>query len=85
MREEAATQGQRSVVEGPRGLVHWGAFREGLRGSAPLRMEVGSGSDGNNLDMHTEAWPAEGQQGAEDCSLLSAGEGTGALCHCTWG
>lgn len=48
-------------------------------------MEVGSGGDGNSLDMHPEAWPAEGQQSAEDCSLLNVGEGTRALCHCTWG
>lgn len=42
-------------------------------------MEVGSGGDGNSLDMHPEAWPAEGQQSAEDCSLLNVRGDQGSM------
>lgn len=85
VREEAATRGQRGAVERPRGLAHWGAFREGLGGSAPLRTEVGVGRPWEQLCMHNEVRPAEGQQSAQDSSLLSVCEETGVLCHRTWG
>lgn len=42
-REEAATQGQGDVLEGPLGLAPWVEFREELRGTGPLRIEVGVG------------------------------------------
>lgn len=42
-REEAVTQVLGDVVQRLLALLLWGEFREGLRGTGPLRVEVGVG------------------------------------------